>query len=281
MVFIRTLLVAGALLVPIGWAGAPFAESQQQESWDGDFKPAPSPGKIAFNSTCAGCHGLDGRGSEKAPNIASSPKVQGMSDVQISRIVSNGTPGTGMPAFHTLTSTQVRSIVSYLRTLQGKGETASVPGNSARGKDIFFGKGECSSCHTVSGEGGFIGPDLTGYGGALTAKAIREGILNPNRIVPTGYRLAVATTQDGSRVEGVVRSEDNFSVQLQARDGGFHFFQKSDLKNLEHLDRSLMPTDYATRLSGVELDDLVKYLAAPGSSDGKPQPAGKSGESKE
>lgn len=281
MFFVRTLLVAGALVLLPGWAGVPSAAARQQDSSDADFKPAPSPGKGAFNSTCSGCHGLDGRGSEKAPNIATSPKVRRMSDAQISGIILNGTPGTGMPAFHALTSAQAQAIVGYLRTLQGKGESTAVPGDSSHGKAIFFGKGECSSCHTVSGKGGFIGPDLTGYGGGLTAKVIRNGILNPNRIVPTGYRLAIATTRDGSRVEGVVRSEDNFSVQLQARDGAFHFLQKSDLQNLEHLDRSLMPTDYATRLTAVELDDLVKYLADPGSSDPKPESAGKSGERKE
>jgi putative heme-binding domain-containing protein len=70
----------------------------------------------------------------------------------------------------------------------------------------------------------------------------------------------VLTTRDGDRLEGIVRNEDNFSVQLQTKDGSFHFFQKSDLRNIEPLGRSVMPTNYRERLSPDELNDLVSYL---------------------
>jgi hypothetical protein len=66
-------------------------------------------------------------------------------------------------------------------------------------------------------------------------------------------------------VEGVVRNEDNFSVQLQARDGSFHFFQKSAVQSLEYLGQSLMPTTYGERVTRGELDDLVSYLMSTGS----------------
>jgi len=270
----HVLLIAIAVLLLTATIGI----SSAQQDWEDDFKTNPPPGKAAFNSTCAGCHGLDGRGSEKAPNIISNTKVQRLSDAQFGNIISNGVPGTGMPAFHSLTSAQVRLLVRYLRTLQGKSDAVAIRGDSTRGRNIFFGKGGCSSCHTVLGEGGFLGPDLTEYGAAVQAKAMREGIINPNRIVPVGYRLAVVRTHDGSRVEGVVRSEDNFSVQLQSRDGGFHFLQKSELQNLEYLNQPLMPTDYGQRLSGGELDDLVSYLANPASSTKKVRSSDKAGD---
>jgi putative heme-binding domain-containing protein len=91
-------------------------------------------------------------------------------------------------------------------------------------------------------------------------------MLNSKRIVPAGYRLATATTAGGASVEGIVRNEDNFSVQLQSRDGSFHFFQKSELQKLEYRNESLMPTDYGKRLSRDELNDLVSYLMSAGSS---------------
>lgn len=262
MSLIRTqrLLIAITVLVAMCSVRTVHGQTEQVSSDDG-FKASPAPGKAAFNSTCAGCHGLDGRGSEKAPSIVSGAKVQRLSDTQIASIVSNGVPGTGMPAFHSLTSAQLNTIVGYLRTLQGKGEAAVIRGDSGRGKNIFFGKGECSNCHTVAGDGGFLGPDLTHYGATITVKAIRDGIVSPNRIVPTGYKLAVATTHDGTRVEGIVRSEDNFSVQLQTHEGSFHFVQKADLQSLEYLDHPLMPIDYASRLTNAEIDDLVNYLA--------------------
>jgi len=203
---------------------------------------------------------LDGRGTERAPNIATNPEVAGLSDDQLSNIISNGIGGTGMPAFRSLTSVELRSLVSYIRSLQGSGETRVIPGNAGRGEAIFFGKGECSRCHAVAGKGGFIGPDLTAYAASFSTETILDAIVNSSRIVPVGYRLAVATTKDGSRMEGVLRNEDNFSVQLQAEDGSFHFYQKSDLQNLEHVSRPIMPTNYRDRLSRDELNDLVNYL---------------------
>ena len=174
-----------------------------------------------------------------------------------------------MPAFHSLSTAQVQSLVSYIRALQGTTDSRVVPGDAVRGKEIFFGKGECSSCHAVAGQGGFLGPDLTSYGAASSAKQILEAILNSNRIVPSGYKSAVATTHDGTTVEGIVRNEDNFSVQLQTQDGTFHFFQKSDLQKLEYSKQPLMPSNYAQRLNQDELNDLVSFLMGATSSRDK------------
>jgi len=165
-----------------------------------------------------------------------------------------------MPAFHSLSNAQVQFLVSYIRALQGNTDSRVVPGDAARGREIFFGKGECSSCHAVAGQGGFLGPDLTSYGAASSSKQILDAILSANRIVPSGYKSAAVTTRDGRTVEGVVRNEDNFSVQLQTQDGAFHFFQKSDLQKFEYSKQSLMPANYSQRLNPDELNDVVSFL---------------------
>ncbi|HYM74760.1 MAG TPA: c-type cytochrome [Candidatus Dormibacteraeota bacterium] len=255
-------------------------QAQQQDSWEDDFKPGPSPGERTFTSTCSGCHGLDGRGGERAPNIASNTKTQRLSDAQLSNIIANGVSGTGMPAFHSLSPAQLHSVVHYLRTLQGKSKSRALPGDPSNGEKIFLGKGECSTCHSIAGKGGFLGPDLSGYGMAMPAQAILAELVSPNRIVPSGYKLATATTTDGTRVEGIVRNEDNFSVQMQAKDGSYHFFQKSDLRKLEYHGEPLMPTDYGKRLSRAELNDLVSYLmnASSGADTGNARAAKKDSE---
>src|SRR5580700_12118855 len=86
-------------------------------------------GKRTFASTCANCHGLDGRGGERAPNIAENARVQRLSDAQIEHIIENGIPGTAMPAFHSLGTTDLKAVVTYLRTLQGTRQTVKVPGD--------------------------------------------------------------------------------------------------------------------------------------------------------
>jgi cytochrome c oxidase cbb3-type subunit 3 len=234
--------------------------AQQSSSAAGVRKPVPAQGRSMYNSSCAGCHGLDGRGSDKAPNIAGSPSVRQSSDGELSGIISNGIPESGMPSFRNLSDKQLRAIVGYLRSLQGKPGVPMVHGDANRGKEIFFGRGDCSSCHTISGEGGFLGPDLTDYAATASADVVRDEIVKAPRVPSHGYRAAVLITAKGDRVEGLIRNEDNFSVQMQTKDGSFHFFKKAELRSFERKDNSLMPSDYKQRLSDRELDDLVSYL---------------------
>ena len=73
-------------------------------------------------------------------------------------------------------------------------------------------------------------------------------------------KLAVVTMRDAGKFTGVIRNEDNFSIQLQSLDGSFHFLTRADVARLEFLPEPIMPADYATTLKPAELDDLVSYL---------------------
>ena len=258
MVSTRTHLYPTGLFLALPLFSISVLQAGQNPS--SNSSGTPGVGQSTFNSLCAACHGLDGRGSDKAVNIAGSAKVRQLSDPQLSSIILKGIPGTGMPAFHSLSQTQVGVVIGYLRTLQGRSGERSLPGDPKRGKEIFFGKGECSTCHTISGAGGFLGPDLTEHAATSSADDIREEIVRAPRAPMPGYREAMVTTAGGDRLEGVVRNEDNFSVQLQTKDGSFYFFKKAELRNFEHLDGSLMPADYRDRLSEAELNDVVSYL---------------------
>ena len=259
MIPIRQSLYQVGLFLVVSVVSLSVLQAGQNPSSD-DSKAVPAAGKSTFNSLCASCHGLDGSGSDKAVNISGSDRVRHLSDAELSSIISNGIPETGMPAFRSLNESQVRAVVGYLRSLQGRANGGVLPGDPKRGKEIFFGKGNCSACHTISGQGGFLGPDLTEHGATSSADAIRAEIVRTPRVPPIGYRTAALTTDSGERLEGLVRNEDNFSVQLQTKDGSFHFFKKTQLRRFERLDGSLMPADYRDRLSDGELKDLASYL---------------------
>jgi putative heme-binding domain-containing protein len=224
--------------------------------------PAPASsasGERGFASNCSGCHGLDGTGSQRAPNIVSNPQVQKLSADEMHRIVSEGVPGTGMPAFKGLGKPTITAIVAYVRNLEGKNRPVALPGNPGNGKVLFFGTGQCSNCHMAGGRGGFIAPDLSTYGQTHDAEAIRAAIINPAaRERPVG--LVAVITASGERFEGIVRNEDNFSLQLQSTDGSFHFLSKSDVKTIDRRRGSMMPSDYGSKLSDAQLNDLVSYL---------------------
>jgi cytochrome c oxidase cbb3-type subunit III len=252
------LAFEAAFCVATGFAGG--SQTRQQNLGQKDSKPASTRGEKTFASTCASCHGLDGRGGERAPNIAESPKAQRLSDAQTAHIIENGIPGTGMPAFHTLKSSSIRAVVTYLRTLQGTNRPINLPGNRRRGEAMFFGKAGCSGCHMAAGKGGFIASDLSGYARTHNPEEIRNTIVSPAPSGDRGARLVTAILHGGEKYVGRIRNQDNFSLQLQAVDGTFHFMAKDTLEGLEYSAQALMPSDYGSTLNSTELNDLVSYL---------------------
>ncbi len=218
-------------------------------------------GRPIFASNCSFCHGLDGRGGEHAPNIASDPTVRQLSDAELFGIVEHGIPASGMPSFESLGVPRIGAVVRYLRVLQGQHAFATLPGNPHRGRQLFFGKAACSTCHRVLGKGGFIGPDLSTYTRTHSLREVRQAIVSPNKNLGPQQDIVIAVTRQGQRYAGIARNEDNFSLQLQTPDGAFHLLMKSDLSSLRHEPRSLMPSNYGTRLSSRDLDDMVSFLA--------------------
>jgi cytochrome c oxidase cbb3-type subunit 3 len=217
--------------------------------------------KKTFEKTCASCHGLDGRGGERGPDIATRQEVVRRTDAQLFKIVHDGIAASGMPSFASLGDPQLTALVSYLRSLQGKGPNATVPGNLKNGETLFFGTAHCSDCHMVQGKGGFIGPDLSVFASAYSVDEIKKAIVSPGGRDPSRVRgLVNITLHDGKHLEGIVRNEDNFSVQVQSLDGSFHLVQKSEVGELTRSQQSLMPVDYGKTLSPAQLDDLVGYL---------------------
>jgi cytochrome c oxidase cbb3-type subunit 3 len=247
-----------AALWAVGFAA--WSQAAQQNLPQKNAKNASTRGKQTFASTCAGCHGLDGRGGERAPNIAERASVQRLSDAQISHIIENGVPGTGMPPFHSLAVSDVKAVVAYLRTLQGAKTTLKLPGDPNRGEAIFSGKAGCSGCHMVAGRGGFIASDLSTYAGTHTAEQIRDAISKPALSGDRQVRLVTATLRGGRKIAGRVRNEDNFSLQLQTLNGTFRSLAKSELEGLEYDSQPLMPSDYGSTLSTAELNDVIGYL---------------------
>jgi putative heme-binding domain-containing protein len=144
-------------------------------------------------------------------------------------------------------------------------------GDPVNGKVTFFGRGDCSQCHMANGQGGFMGSDLSSFASTQSPVEIRSAITNPNRNLDPRKRVVIVTTANGQVLTGLARNEDNFSLQLQTTDGAFHLLNKSEMQKIEYQPRSLMPDDYASRLSSKELDDLVSYLVSIARNKNKPE----------
>jgi cytochrome c oxidase cbb3-type subunit III len=252
ILFVSTATMAGVSGVSFGRSTPPQKQDTSEDSSSG-------MGRQTFEAICASCHGLDGRGGERGPDIATRPDVLRLSDRDLLQILREGIPSGGMPGFGSLGGAKLSGLLKYLRTLQGKGSEAAIPGDPQKGQSLFFGTARCSECHMVHGEGGFLSLDLSAYAGNLAPSEIRGAILNPGGSSEP-RRLVTATLRDGQVIEGIVRNEDNFSLQLQSVDGAFHLLKKSDIAKIEPHAKPLMPADYGSTLTQAQLDDLVGYL---------------------
>lgn len=224
-------------------------------------------GQRIFAGNCAACHGLDGRGGERGPDIANRRDIQRRTDQALFRLVHDGVPGTGMPSFRALGTPAIHAVIQHLRELQNHGKSEPLPGDAKNGRTLFSGKAECSSCHMVKGEGGFIASDLSSFASGRHVAAIRDAITAPGKITDSRKSAMVVTAGDGKSYRGVVRNEDNFSLQMQTLDGVFHLFSKAELRSFEYESRPLMPGDYGVKLTQREIDDLISYLMSASSGD--------------
>ena len=239
LLFLPTLLLASTMLQAQGDAAA---------------------GARTFSTSCAACHGADGRGGERGPNIAGAREIVSLSDADLAGFIRNGVQGAGMPAFSFLGDKGIADVVAHLRVLQGKTGNVKVTGNRDAGRALFFGKGECSSCHRIENEGGFIATDLSDYGALTPPDRIRAAILDPDATIGLKAEVVEVTTASGEVVRGVVRSEDTFTMVLQLENGKHRRFTKASLRKINRSGHSLMPSDYGTRFTAAQIDDLVAYI---------------------
>jgi cytochrome c oxidase cbb3-type subunit III len=255
-----------------------FCSPDDQNPLANDPKAAKA-GEYEFRINCALCHGLGARGGGRGPDLTRAQKRHAHSDTEMFQIISNGIPGTAMPANGTngqgvgMTDEEIWQIITYIRSQEVKAAAAS--GNAAHGKELFYGDANCSMCHMVEGKGGRFGPELTAVGGSRTREAIIDSVRNPSRRLawglteatkefPQEYESVTVVTADGKQIKGVALNEDSFSVQIM--DAGEHIYllDKSTLRSFQKSRESAMPKYTTDVLSDKELEDIVAYLVSVG-----------------
>ena len=218
-------------------------------------------GEKLYQRSCAGCHGPDGSGG-RGPNLVVRPMWHPLSDEKIFSMIRDGIPGTVMPPTN-LSDDESWQLVAFIHALIGPASENPPPGDASAGEKIFWGrKANCSSCHTIRGKGGYLGPDLTNIGGMRPLAVIRESVLDPSEELYLLEKEAVTVKlKNGETIHGVARNRNNYSLQIIERDGGLHLLSMRDVAELEILERSAMPGDYGEKLSAEELENLFAFLA--------------------
>lgn len=135
---------------------------------------------------------------------------------------------------------------------------ASRDGDVKRGREVYV--ANCGVCHLFYGQGGKVGPDLSGIGVRPKAEILAE-ILDPNRSVEANYVLWTVETKSGDTLSGRLDTETQTSIELYDLQGQKHSIQRRDIVSLEASNQSIMPVGLE-QVGEQSLADLLAFLAA-------------------
>ncbi len=119
----------------------------------------------------------------------------------------------------------------------------------------------CGACHVMYGQGGNLGPDLTGSGRAHLDYLL-ENILDPSAVVSADYQMSILTMDDGRLLTGVVAAENEHTLTLRLATEEMTL-SKSEIASRESSPVSMMPEGLLLALQPDQVRDLIAYLQYP------------------
>lgn len=143
------------------------------------------------------------------------------------------------------------------------------------GRDLVKGKAMyaavlCQSCHTMQGEGGAIGPDLTQLGTRFSPKDILDATINPSNVISDQYHATVLELKDGGSVVGKLNDEDDQNYYVSQNPFApdvIRTVPKTTVVLKKNAEVSIMMPGLINRLNEEELKDLMAYLISGGHAD--------------
>ena len=142
-------------------------------------------------------------------------------------------------------------IASYKKLLASPGDA-----DAALGRAVFA--KTCQRCHVLYGEGGKVGPDLTGSNRS-DLDYLLSNIVDPSAVMAKEYRQSIVITLDGRVIAGIVKSEDEKSITMQTAEAQI-IIPKGEVDQRVSSDQSMMPDDQLKQFSDHEFRSLVAYL---------------------
>ena len=188
------------------------------------------PGASTYLQNCAFCHGRDAGGGESGPDLTRSKLVaEDVNGSTIAPVVRNGRAEGKMPKFN-FSDTEMTNLVAFIHA-EAK-QAAAHPGgrrgvdvadlqtgNADAGKAYFNGPGNCSKCHSPTG-------DLAGIASRYQGLQLEERMLYPRDAKDT----ITVTLPSGETVKGVVAYQDEFTVGLRDANGLYRSWPVSAIK---------------------------------------------------
>ena len=170
---------------------------------ESDYQPAGKAGQLMHDLACFSCHRINGRGGDMAPDLSwegSSVQRKWLQDFLKNPNTLRPALIRRMPRFN-LSDGDINELTDYIMTVYQSPsvDRDSMPASGyspvevETGKQVFYSKYACQSCHIVDTkkDKGYVGPTLTQVGSRLSAawiyawmknpQALRPGTIEPNR----------------------------------------------------------------------------------------------------
>jgi len=186
------------------------------------------------------------KANELPADIVRQLRAHGVKDInaQLDKVwgVSRSTPAA-----------KLKEITRYKKLLEAK---VNRPIDLPRGRALF--QRTCGQCHKLYGEGGAIGPDITGSN-RNNLDYLLTNMIDPNAEIPNDYRTTILRTKDNRVLVGVIRRSEGLSVTI-ATPAEVVTVAKRDVAAIDPQNFSMMPEGLVLALKEDELRDLVAYL---------------------
>lgn len=174
---------------------------------------------------------------------------------------------------------EVKAVIAYLQSQGGELDLEALEKPSEVAKKYFAkmaaaqaagggdpGAGEqvyasnCASCHAIKGQGGKIGPDLSGIA-AKGVRFIEDSVLRPAKSITPGFETWAVVEKDGRKTIGLKTKESAAEVEITKAIGEKVRIAKAQIKEIEQdKDASVMPDNLNEAMTVKDLQDVLAYM---------------------
>ena len=156
---------------------------------------------------------------------------------------------------------ELRESPSDKRQLITKWKTRLTPialakADKSEGRIVF--NTACAACHTLYGEGGKVGPNLTG-GGRDNLDYLLENIVDPSAIVPADFRMSIVELKDDRVLNGLIVAKTERTLTLKTMTETLTV-ERSEVADILDSTLSLMPEGLLDALPPEQVRNLIAYL---------------------
>ena len=228
-----------------------------------------------YSASCLACHGADARGTPQGTNLVRSlvvlkdrygdklgPYLRA-SHPPVAVAGAGRAGGTTPTAFEGLTGRDVLLLAHFLRDRVNdtlRGAPMFKPGNvltgdSRAGAAYFQGEGQCTQCHSPTG-------DLAGIGRRLEPVAIQQRFLFPHTVRRPDAKVVTVTvtTETGETLNGPLERMDDFTVSLRDAGGNYRTVSRTPRTQIVKQDPFAAHVALLSRITDKNMHDVVAYL---------------------